>query len=295
MEIQMNLHRLFDELRIPVRRHGEHRNVRRSWVAICCPCCGDESQFYLAFPEQGAFNGNCWRCGPHSLWDVLIASGLDRRQVAEALHGLDLQRLPKKNAPEKGRYRPPPGVGPLGGKHTRYLASRGIGEARAASWGIQGIGLASRLAWSLFLPVVRRGQEASWTTRSIGNGGRRYVSARPEEEAEPLKTLLYGEDFARNSVVVVEGPMDAIRIGAGAVATFGLNTTAAQVAKIAGFPLRGICFDAEPMAQAAAGKLCLDLAAFPGETALIQIESGKDAGEADEEEIEEIRRIFLDG
>lgn len=290
----MNLQRLFDELRIPVRRHGEHKNVRRGWIGLCCPCCGDESQFYLAFPEAGAFNGNCWRCGPHSLWDVLIASGLDRRQAAEALHGLDLQRLPKRDAPLLGRCRPPPGVGPLGGKHTAYLRERHISEARAVSWGIKGIGLSFRLAWSLFLPVVRHGAEMSWTTRSVGKGGRRYVSARPEEEAAPLKTLLYGEDFCRNSCVVVEGPMDAVRIGPGACATFGLNTTAAQVAKIAGFPLRAVCFDAEPRAQAAANKLCRDLAAFPGETVLIRIESGKDAGEADEQEIEEIRRAFLD-
>lgn len=291
----MNLRRLFEQLRVPTKSHGEHKNVRRGWVAICCPCCGDSSQFYLAFPERGGTGGNCWRCGRHSLWDVLIALGLDRRQAAEAMAGLDLQRLPKTDTPFPGRYRPPKGVGLLGGKHLAYLRNRGISEARAASWGIKGIGLSARLAWSLFLPVVLHGAELSWTTRSVGKGGRRYVSARPEEEAAPLKTLLYGEDFARNSVVVVEGPMDAVRIGPGAAATFGLNTTAAQVAKIAGFPLRAICFDNEPRAQAAAERLCRDLAAFPGETVRVVIESGKDAGEADEEEILEIRRMFLDG
>ena len=49
----MNIRRLFDELRIPVRRHGEHKNIRRGWIGLCCPCCGDESQFYLAFPLDG--------------------------------------------------------------------------------------------------------------------------------------------------------------------------------------------------------------------------------------------------
>lgn len=289
----MNLLRLFEQLRVQVKSHGEHKNIRRGWIGLCCPLCGDSSQFYLAFPEQGGSVGNCWRCGRHSLWDVLIALGFDRRQAAEAI--ADLQRSSKTNVLSRSRWKPPAGVGDLMAAHLVYLAERHTGEARATSWGIRGIGLAGRLAWSLFLPVARHGADLSWTTRAIGRGTeRRYVSARPEEEAEPLKSLLYGEDFCRNAVIVVEGPMDAVRIGSGAVATFGLNTTAAQVAKIAQFPLRVICFDAEPRAQAAAEKLCRDLAAFPGETARALIESGKDPGDADEQEIMEIRKTFLD-
>jgi DNA primase len=154
--------------------------------------------------------------------------------------------------------------------------------------------LTSRLPWSLFLPVSRHGQAVSWTTRAVGKGAsRRYISADHSEEALPIKSLLYGEDYCRSAVIVVEGPMDAIRVGSGAVATFGLNVSPAQVARLAGFPLRAVCFDNEQRAQRVAERLCSDLSAFPGETVRVQLESGDDPGSADEEELDELRKMFL--
>lgn len=273
----------------------EHHHVRQGWIGVVrCPFCGS-TKAHLAFPLEGGLTGNCYRCGRHSLWDTLIAVGLDRRVVAEALADVRPDRRTPKLPREAGRYTPPKGVGPLAPAHTAYLLKRGVDASQAALWGIEGIGLASKLAWRLFLPIFHLGRLVSWTTRSLSaTAERRYISADPASEAEPIKTLLYGEDMARNAVVVVEGPMDAVKVGPGAVALFGLNVTDEQVLKIAGFPVRAICMDNEERAQAAGRQLAKQLAGFPGETAVVQLESGTDPGSADPEEIAELRARFLE-
>ncbi len=182
-----------------------------------------------------------------------------------------------------------PKTGPLLKAHRAYLRGRGFDpEQIEAVWGIGGIGVASRLAWRLFIPVHLGGEVVSWTTRAIGDDPVRYVSARPEEEALPIHSLLYGEDYLRYAVVVCEGPTDAWRIGPGAVALMGVKYTQAQVVRIARYPRRIICFD--PDAQERSRALASELAPFPGET-LVVVPGAKDIAESSPDDIEEVRAL----
>ena len=138
------------------------------------------------------------------------------------------------------------------------------------------------------------GKLVTWTTRSIGNGPTRYVSAPKNCEGIPIKETLYGEDYARQAVVVCEGPTDVWAMGPGAVATFGLNVTESQILRLSAYHVRAICFDNQPEAQVRAKVLVQDLSCLPGATYNIRLESGKDPAEADREEIEGIRREFLE-
>jgi hypothetical protein len=52
--------------------------------------------------------------------------------------------------------------------------------------------------------------------------------------------------------------------------------------------------DNDERAQAVGRRLASQLAGFPGETAVVRLESGTDPGSADPEEIAELRRRFLD-
>jgi DNA primase len=121
----------------------------------------------------------------------------------------------------------------------------------------------------------------------------RYVSARPDQELTPHKSLLYGEDYTRHAVVICEGPTDAWRIGPGAVATMGLSVTLSQVYRMSRFPVRVICFDNESEARRRADRLAKQLQPLPGETYVAWIETGKDVAEADPAEVVELRRRFL--
>lgn len=285
---------LLEQLRIPLAPAG-HKNVRHGWRAIDCPFCGTGSgRFHLGIhPETGA--ANCWKCGPKSIWAVINALTGNRRKTTELLNGVRFRRSIKGRA-TADKTRLPNGLQPLGAPHLTYLQDRGLdGQTAAEVWHAKGIGLASRMPWRIWIPVEIDGIVVSWTTRSISpTNPRRYVSARPDEESTPLKTTLYGEDYCRNAVIVHEGPLDVWRTGPGAVATYGLSYTGDQVARISRYAVRVICFDSSPDAQRAAHRLARDLSPFPGETLVVQMESGDDPGSADPAETAELRAAFLE-
>src|SRR5260370_26008807 len=123
-----------------------------------------------------------------------------------------------------------------------------------------GIGLAVHLAWRLYIHITYRDKTVSWTTRSLSDKHeRRYISSSSSTEALPSKSLLYGEDYCKHSIVVVEGPLDVWTIGEGAVATLGTNYTRKQLEKIAKYPYRTIAYDDEPAAQEQAKRMCREL------------------------------------
>jgi len=274
---------------------GEHRHVRRGWIGINpCPSCGSTS-FHAAISEDGR-SASCWRCGRLDPINLLAAAARckPREVLAPILsaRGIATQETPSQ--PPSGRYIPPTGVGPLLPAHRKYLKARGFDpDDLSRLWSVEGIGLAGKLTWRLFIPFLLDGRPVSWTTRAIGTSGRRYVSASPEQETVSHKEILYGEDYARHAVVVVEGPLDAWAIGPGAVAVAGLVVTDAQVDRIAAYPMRAVCFDAEPPAKLRQETLVRRLASFPGETVSVDLETGPDAAEAEDGEIREIRKAFL--
>lgn len=191
-----------------------------------------------------------------------------------------------------------PTAGELLPAHRQYLQDeRGFDPDEIQKiWGIQGIGRTGSLQWRILIPIHdSNGRVVSWTTRTISNDPNvpRYISAAPEQESIPHKSILYGAHLTTHSVVVMEGSISAWAVGPGATATCGIGYSIDQLIAISRYPLRAICFDAEPAAQKRAEQLCRDLAPMPGVTENILLESGKDPAECDKEEILEIRKKFL--
>jgi DNA primase len=160
-------------------------------------------------------------------------------------------------------------------------------------WNAQGIGMSSQLPWRIFIPIELNGEMVSWTTRSINDYGLRYISAKLTQESFPHKHLLYGEDYARHTVIIHEGPLDVWTVGPGAVGTLGTSYTRAQVVRMSKYLRRVVCFDNEPEAQRRARKLCDDLEPFEGETHNVILDA-KDANTASAKEIRRLRRLYLD-
>ncbi len=289
----MNLQELLREHNVPFMTAGEHHHTTQGWTSVdCCWCSPDSGRFRLGI-KLDDLRCSCWSCGWHpTLATLAELTGLPWGQLKGMLEGLD---QPQREEHVQGMLVLPDGLGPLLPAHRDYLAGRGIDPDRAAEmWGCRGIGIAPSLQWRVWIPARSRGKTVSWTTRSITESPRlRYVSARPTEEATGLKTLLLGEEHCRHAVMAVEGPLDAMVLGPGAVSTCGLTITKAQVNKIAKYPIRVVCLDAEPVAQRVARRLCRELGAFPGQTFNIMLESGKDPSRASKKELRELRRRFL--
>jgi len=285
---------ILQEYNIPIAPAGHH-HAREGWIQIDCPYCGRDSQgWHMGYSIEGNFV-NCWRCGSHRLINTVVEiTGLSYREVKKLLDDLETEHFEREKP--LGKLVLPTGIKDLHSAHKKYLYNRGFKWRKLVHvWKIFGIGIAPRLSWRIFIPIHYHGEVVSWTTRSISNNLKivRYISAGENEEAMPHKELLYGEDFARHAVIVVEGIFDVWRIGPGAVATFGSGYSQEQLERIAKYPTRAICFDSEPEAQKRARKLVNDLSVFPGETYNVILDM-KDAAEESKENIKRLRKEILE-
>lgn len=290
---------LLDKFRIPYRTEG-HRHTHPGWVSVDCWLCSPSTQKWKLGINLNSLACNCWTCGRQSLQDTLINTCHIPFQEAINLSiqlrkgRIDCPPTPKYCIP--GTLKLPKGLGPLLPQHHSYLKNRGFDpDSLVKMWGIGGIGLALHLAWRVFIPIHQDGEIVSWTTRSISDEVEsKYINANKKEEKIPLKECLLGLDYVRHSVIIVEGPLDAFRIGPGAVSTMGVNYTQEQVRQLSKIPVRVVNFDNEISAQKRALKLTRELSAWPGETYNVILSTGKDASRASQEDVDELRKRFLD-
>ena len=293
----MTIQDILDRHGVSYMLPGQHHHVTQGWIGVDCPWCSPgEERYRLGINEEVGF-ASCWTCGPHRLGDVLMRlTGEPWPVVRGWLRGRQRPLAARLTPPKPpGRIIYPPGLQALTRPYRAYLRQRGFDPDEIARlWSVQATGPIGPLAWRLFVPIRLRGEIVSWTTRAIGDGGRRYVNAGADEEKVPAKSLLYGADLARGAVVVCEGPLDAWAVGPGAVATMGVSWTRVQLLVIGANPVRAICFDREPDARHRAERLACELGQFPGETHVIELETGPDPAGAERGELDEIRSRFLE-
>jgi hypothetical protein len=280
---------------VEFRRAGDDKHVRPGWVGISCPLCGSSAtNFHMGINVRG-LGCHCWKCGGHSLYDVAKAiGGITPADVKALRDGSDEVLTRFDNRKRRGKYKPPADLIPLTPAHINYLTERNIevGMSWFPRYGIRSVGLGGgRYKYRIFLPVILSGEEVSFTTRSTRPGGMRYLSPELEEETIPHKELLFGEDLVKSSILVTEGPLDALRIGPGAVCTFGTSYTRQQVHRIGRYPKRFICYDSEPIAQQRAEQLADELSVLPGKTWSVCLDA-KDAGSSKRGEIIRLRRLL---
>ena len=288
----MNFRDILNQYGIPIAPNT-HEHSRPGWLQIDCPFCSKGWTHYrMGYSLRGNYT-NCWACGGHPLYQTVMAlTGLSSHEVRKLLTGLTYER-PKNEPKPVGTLKLPQGIGPLRPTHCKYLASRGFCvEQLKKLWDLQGIGIHDKLPWSIFIPFYYHGEVVSWLSRKITNGGQRYHSAGLMGEKLRHKDLLYGEDYCRNSIIVVEGPTDVWTIGPGAVATCGVGVSPSQISRIANYSRRIICFDNEPAAQRRARKVCDTLECLPGETFNVVLK-GKDANSSKRREVDMLRSMLV--
>jgi len=188
----------------------------------------------------------------------------------------------------------PAGVGKLLKQHVQYLKRRGFTKKDVELWDLKGIAVSIGFNWRIYIPILYKGKEVSFTTRSIKDTVEmRYISAKEKDEVYPHKKVLFGEHYARDSIIITEGPFDAMKIGPGAVATCGTTYSIEQVSDMVKYPTRVVCFDSDPEAVARGNELANTLSLYDGDTYVVTLDA-KDAGSAGKAEITELRNTFIE-
>lgn len=150
-----------------------------------------------------------------------------------------LNNLESKPQPVwKGFIDPPEGSSPIT-KGLPYMEKRGITLEDVAPFGLFYTLNIGKYKNRLVFPVWEGENLVYWQARSMEDPvpGERYIKCLnpPKEPGAPVSTdVLMNIDTATkfDTVIIVEGPMDLIKVGPDAVCTFGKHITNTQVTKL---------------------------------------------------------------
>jgi len=252
---------------------------------------------------HGAFNPieefyNCWKCGGTAdiagvLQRILRIGFPDVRALLDQ-YSSRMSVLRKLNRKVTGvRAVDLPGE-PMEGMYRRYLRRRGFRPADIAErYGVLGGSVVGTWRYRLIIPIVFGGRVVSFQGRDItGRSDIKYKTLEVEKSVVDAKSVLYGlDDVPGDHAAVVEGVMDAWRLGPGSVATFGVGVTDAQMRLLARrFHRVSFVFDPEPEAQRQAERYAAGLAALGLTVNVIDTELNHDPGSMSAAEVRDLRR-----
>jgi len=286
--------RLCQEQNIPFIESGHH-HCAEGWIQVNCPFCTDGTHgWHLGFSLVKG-NMNCWRCGSHSVYDF-IKIKLPGKSVKQILRQYDDPMfIPEKKIQKPRRKKAiiPPQVEPMIGIHRNYLLKKNFNPALLQDeWNLHGTkGFSKEWSWRIIAEIKNRaGDVTGYAGRALNDSTKpRWKFSRAEEMSDDPKQMLYGIEKVQDRVLIVEGVSDVWRMGAGAVATFGINWKVEQASILRNFSHRFIMYDNEYQAQWNAKALANWLAPFPGETEII---SGlkTDPGDLSQNEADKIKK-----
>ena len=273
----------------------EGKNISSGWLGTRCPFCQDPSN-HLGINLQ-SFNFSCFRCGETGsiLKFVAAIEGSSWSQVKTIVAEFSSQEFKthKRLDQEPTRHFTAPITAPtLSVTAKNYLRKERNFPYKMLErkYGIGCFKPESIYRFRLFIPVFFNGQLVTFTTRSYNDKVTpKYLHCPKRTSSLFAKETLYNLDNAKDgTAIVVEGPIDAWRIGDGAVATFGVIYTQKQIKLLRErFKRVFIMYDAD--AQEQAWRLAEALSTFNMEVNVVTLKIG-DPGSMTATEAREIRR-----
>lgn len=308
------------DIRVLYEEHGIptapdfNKHAREGWVNTHCPFCEGSRDFHLGYNvHEGYFY--CWRCGWKPDIEALAGVlGRDRREIRSLIAPNIVRQGTSFDAgstqtPTRAQAYIPPYLRPIYGKLDAFLKGRNFNPKEIEqNWGVMGMDQTAPLGWRwrIFIPVEFNGKLVSYTTRSITNRPDKYKACPKADEAVHHKSILYGMDKAlrqapagesgRNGIVglvgiVVEGVMDAWRIGPGAVALFGAQASPGQRALLRKFSKLFIMLDGDEAGRKGAEKLAWQTSGMGIDVRTIDLPYGTDPCDLTAKDAAEIRAL----
>ena len=279
---------------IPFLSEG-HKHCQDGWIQTVCPFCKGNPGWHLGYRIAEDF-WNCWRCGWHHPFEVIENLAIDlqedpKRTLARYSGRPKLRsKDPYQRLHCASSLALPFGSGPLQPQHRKYLKERGFVPSEAArQWKLAGTGPIGPYKHRIIIPIHLGGVFVSFQGRDVTNkADLKYKACSIPKEVIHHKHILYGLDAVPfDTIVIVEGILDAWKLGNGAVATFGLKVTAQQIKLMMRYTRRIILFDnpsKDPQAGPEAEKLATILSQKRGCTEIIELQKWNDPGEMSTEE-----------
>lgn len=276
------------QLDIPYWTSG--KNNVGGCLTIHCPCCPDDdpdpSHHGNLDPVTGKYS--CWRCkGSHPSVVIARSAHISVQAASDLIRKYTTGSASVKREEVKmaNSITLPGSFTPLD-IHRNYLEGRGfdVGELKFYH-GIKFTGMMEKwegMNWQfrVIIPVFdRRNNLVSFQGRDVTGKQDRYLFPPKEKQVRDCKTLLYGAELCgkKDALLVVEGVMDAWKLGAGAVCTFGSSVTQEQVLEMSHWRRVFLAFDNEPAAIEHARDVAKQLSSLGTEAFLVNTDFGLDS------------------
>lgn len=277
----------------------EGKNVGVGWVGVTCPFCDDVGTHGGFNIEDGYFK--CWKCGWHPLPEAI--KELTQEIWPRVYEIIDRYKHPLVTQfKNRNRERPatlvlPPECGDMTERHRQYLLRRGFEpEHIIKEYDLRGTGHVGRYAFRIIIPIYFDYKLVSYEGRDItGRQDERYKACPVSQEVIPRKSIVYNADkVPGRTVVVTEGVTDVWRLGRGAVATFGITFTPAQVnLLVKRYNRIIILYDMGSDAQIQAERLAWQVSAQGREAIIYDLEGVDDAGSMSDDDARHLMKEAL--
>ena len=289
--------RIFDNAHIPTR------NNVRNWVNTNCPFCVN--------PKDTHFNGgfnilnpryNCWRCGSHSWYDalskILNIPVNQITQFTKQYNFISKEKDTKKVA--RGEHLDLPGYR-LEEFERDYLKNRGFDvDYLQSKFFIRGGGKTGEWSYRILIPIYYKNVLVSWTGRSTLDKKvlkalniPRYKNLSVEQSVINPKEICFNLDNStKDSVILVEGPFDVLKMGNDTICSLGTGVTPEQTLFLKNrYKKIFICFDNEPSAQAHGREVGMNLSSVGVNVELVNICEPFDKNDPGELDYNEVKLI----
>ena len=266
------------------QKHGLEMRRSKTWVNVNCPFCKNPIDTHCngGFSE-GVPAFNCWRCGKHNWAEalslILNVSPIEAKKIARQYSSQS--SLPIERKTSRGENLKMPGFESFTDGEREYLENRGFDiNYLKKKFGIRGGGIAGEWSYRILIPIFYNARLASWTGRSIlpreiidQDKIPRYKNLSVEKSEINPKDIFFNLDNSRNnSVILVEGPFDVLKMGDNTICSLGTSVTSAQkLLLLKRYKKVFIAFDNEPAAQEKAKKLGKDLNSLGLEVEVVNI------------------------
>lgn len=211
------------------------KHYRNGWVNCACPFCTGNPGFHLGFHINKQYF-SCYRCGGKEIFYALKnLLKISTKQIKEIIGHDELRPKNKINKTEKAKevVWPTGTIDGLNEQAKEYLIRRKFNPNKLQKeWNLKSTGNTGPYKFRILAPIYFHNKLVSFQGRDYsGLSAQKYKACAKDQEVIDHKEVLYGHDKASKyqKVVVVEGITDVWRLGAGAVATFGIEFTPAQI------------------------------------------------------------------
>lgn len=288
----IDIREVLDDLQIHYTEDG--KNVSQGWIGVSCPFCSDESNHLGINITKKTVS--CFKCGTTGTVIKYLSEELRSFNKAIQILGDSVPReLRSFEEQEYGRAihveLPKEANKEITSYHAGYIHERGFNYKELSDrYNFHYCGPIGRWRNRIIVPVVHNYRLVTFTSIDISDETNlRYRHLEDELSIIPIKHYLFGlEHTDKHSVIVTEGLFDMMRIGPGAVCTFGVKVTPEQKKLLSKFSVVKIVFDGDADGWKMGEKLAHDLSAFT-DVRLFQLPEGLDPDKLSQEDIETIK------